>query len=76
MLKLVGAAALLIAATAAPVAALPILSPAAPGVVSEAQYAHWKARDFRRCMRSKYGPRYFSGVKKRHRYFMAQACGG
>ena len=33
-------------------------------------------RGFRRCMRDKYGPRYFAGVRRATRYFMAQACGG
>jgi hypothetical protein len=29
---------------------------------------------FRRCMRAKYGPRYFARVPRAHRYHMAQAC--
>ena len=33
------------------------------------------ARDFSRCMRKRYGPHYYRGVKRAHRYFMAQACG-
>ncbi len=33
-------------------------------------------REFRRCMRAKYGPRYFSRVPRAHRWHMAQACGG
>ena len=32
--------------------------------------------DFRRCMREKYGPRYFARVRRATRFFMAQACGG
>jgi hypothetical protein len=31
-------------------------------------------KGFRRCMRSKYGPRYFSRVPRAHRWHMAQAC--
>ena len=33
-------------------------------------------RDFRRCMRAKYGPRYFARVPRATRFHMAQACGG
>lgn len=31
-------------------------------------------RGFRRCMRAKYGPRYFARVPRAHRWHMAQAC--
>ncbi len=34
------------------------------------------SKAFTRCMRERYGPRYYRGVKRAHRYFMAQACGG
>ncbi len=34
------------------------------------------SRAFTRCMRERYGPHYYRGVKRAHRYFMAQACGG
>jgi hypothetical protein len=34
------------------------------------------SKGFNRCMRAKYGPRYFRGVNRAHRYVMAQACGG
>lgn len=34
------------------------------------------ASSFGSCMRKRYGPHYFRGVKRAHRYFMAQACGG
>jgi hypothetical protein len=42
--------------------------------VTDVQYSN--SRGFRSCMRKKYGPRYYRGVKRAHRYFMAQACGG
>jgi hypothetical protein len=48
------------------------LSP--PPGVTEVQYSNSKS--FRSCMRQKYGPKYFRGVKRAHRYHMAQACGG
>jgi hypothetical protein len=57
--------------------ALPMTPAALPSVelpVIAAQ--HTSSRGFRRCMRAKYGPKYFRGVKRAHRYFMAQACGG
>jgi len=34
------------------------------------------SRAMRRCMRARFGPRYFAGVKRAHRYVMAQECGG
>ena len=33
------------------------------------------SKAFARCMRERYGPHYYRGVKRAHRYFMAQACG-
>jgi hypothetical protein len=33
-------------------------------------------REFNRCMREKYGRNYYRGVKRAHRFHMAQACGG
>jgi hypothetical protein len=42
--------------------------------VTDVQYSNSKS--FRSCMRQKYGPKYFRGVKRAHRYHMAQACGG
>jgi hypothetical protein len=45
----------------------------APPVVVQAQHAH-NTRGFRRCMRVKYGPRYFARVPRAHRWHMAQAC--
>jgi hypothetical protein len=41
----------------------------------DAQYDP-KSPTFRRCMRAKYGPRYFSRVPRAHRWHMAQACMG
>jgi hypothetical protein len=43
---------------------------------SNVQYTRGGSRAFRRCMRAKYGPRYFSRVPRAHRFHMAQACGG
>jgi hypothetical protein len=40
------------------------------------QYSRGGSRAFRRCMRAKYGPRYFQGVRRAQRFIMAQACGG
>jgi hypothetical protein len=37
------------------------------------QYAY-QSKGFRSCMRSKYGPRYFSRVSRAHRFHMSQAC--
>jgi hypothetical protein len=62
---------------ALPAAALPVV-PANVSVLEQpviaAQFT--SSRGFRRCMRAKFGPKYFRGVKRAHRYFMAQACGG
>lgn len=55
---------------AAPLPALPNMAPQA---VELAQGAY-NSRPFRRCMRAKYGPRYFSRVPRAHRWHMAQAC--
>ncbi len=60
-----------------PAHAMPVLTSPAPAVqegLIAAQYSN--SRGFRRCMRQKYGPRYFRGVSRAHRYHMAQACGG
>jgi hypothetical protein len=57
--------------------ALPVVPGALPTMelsVIVAQYS--SSRGFRRCMREKYGPRYFRGVSRAHRWHMAQACGG
>jgi hypothetical protein len=35
-----------------------------------------QTREFRRCMRQKYGRNYFRGVPRAHRFHMARACGG
>ncbi len=40
-----------------------------------AQFNAGQERSLRRCMRAKYGPRYFSGVRPATRFFMAQTCG-
>ncbi len=42
--------------------------------MTDVQYS--TSKSFRSCMRQKYGPKYFRGVKRAHRYHMAQACGG
>ncbi len=58
-----------------PAAAMPVLmTPAVAEAVIPVQFTN--SRSFRRCMRQKYGPRYFRGVSRAHRYHMAQACGG
>ena len=44
--------------------------------VENVRFNHVEARSFRRCMRAKYGPRYFRGVRQAQRNFKAQACGG
>jgi hypothetical protein len=44
--------------------------------VTTAQFAQGGAKEARRCMRRKYGPHYYRGVRRAHRLFMAQACGG
>jgi hypothetical protein len=47
-----------------------------PGITSiDAQYTRRGSRAFRRCMRAKYGPRYFHRVPRAVRFHMAQACG-
>jgi hypothetical protein len=46
-----------------------------PDAAVEAQ-AFPRTREFRRCMRAKYGPRYFARVPRAVRFHMAQACGG
>ncbi len=48
----------------------PDVAAAVPAVATAA------SASFQRCMRKRYGPHYFRGVKRAHRYFMAQACGG
>jgi hypothetical protein len=45
----------------------------APAAVEHAQHAY-NTRGFRRCMRAKYGPRYFARVNRAHRWHMSQAC--
>jgi hypothetical protein len=61
----------------APAGALMPLRPTpdiAPLGVTQVQYSN--SAGFRSCMRGKYGSHYFRGVKRAHRYHMAQACGG
>jgi hypothetical protein len=68
---------LLLAAPLSPVRAMPVsghTGTAHASDMTDVQYANSKG--FRRCMRQKYGRHYFRGVKRAHRYFMAQACGG
>jgi hypothetical protein len=59
------------AATAAPLPAAMDLR--LEGSSVEAQ-AYPRTREFRSCMRGKYGPRYFAGVRRAYRWHMAQAC--
>ena len=42
----------------------------------DVQYSRGNSREFRSCMRAKYGPRYFNRVPRTHRFHMVQACGG
>lgn len=56
--------------------ALPSAGRPASMAAEPAQFSRGESRDFRRCMRAKFGPHYFRGVKRAHRTFMAQACGG
>jgi hypothetical protein len=57
-----------LAAAPLPVGAVP---EAAPLVTQASAY---NSRGFKRCMRAKYGPRYFSRVNRAHRWHMSQAC--
>ncbi len=71
------AAMLFLAAPFAPARAMPVSgvpSKVASFGVTDVQYSNSKS--FRSCMRQKYGPKYFRGVKRAHRFHMAQACGG
>jgi hypothetical protein len=71
-----GAAALL-SGPAASARTLPIsgdIGKVASFALTDVQYSN--SRSFRSCMREKYGPKYFRGVKRAHRFHMAQACGG
>jgi hypothetical protein len=74
-----GAAALALALGAAQAAAVTPVSAGAvdllPGAVMPAQ-SYPNNRSFRRCMRAKYGPRYFARVNRAHRWHMSQACMG
>jgi hypothetical protein len=57
-------------------AALTLAGPAdalPPPQIETAQHAYG-SRGFRRCMRAKYGPRYFARVNRAHRWHMSQAC--
>jgi hypothetical protein len=47
------------------------LSAAPPAVLAQQSPS---SRGFRRCMRAKYGPRYFARVPRAHRWHMSQAC--
>jgi hypothetical protein len=81
--SLPAAAAVFLLLLSAPVQALPAdaglsLSRAGTGSpsASSVRFTAPDVRDFRRCMRAKYGPRYFYRIRQAQRYFMAQACGG
>ena len=67
-------AGLVSAAAASPLAGI-LPRPASDGA-EPVQFSQTRSQEFNRCMRAKYGPRYYRGVKRAHRYFMAQACGG
>ncbi len=75
---LLAAAGLCLAATAAATAATAVVPSPPPAVFGfspaiAAQHTSDR-RAFRRCMRAKYGPRYFAGVRRAHRWHMSQAC--
>jgi len=59
---------------AGPLAGMPP-RPLATLDVQPAQYDARSSRAVRRCMRAKYGPNYYRGVKRAHRAVMAQSCG-
>jgi hypothetical protein len=70
-------AVLLLAALGDSARAMPVsgeLGKVSSFAVTDVQYSN--SRSFRSCMRQKYGPKYFRGVKRAHRFHMAQACGG
>jgi hypothetical protein len=71
MLALGAALALAVPAAAAPLPAG--ARPAAAAATALAQHAY-ATRGFRRCMRARYGPRYFARVPRAVRWHMAQAC--
>jgi hypothetical protein len=78
MMKAVLLGAALLCAVAGSVAAAPMpvasdVPVVAPPAVHDAQY-NPRSPTFRRCMRAKYGPRYFSRVNRAHRWHMSQAC--
>ncbi len=60
---------------ASPALAGPV-RPLAPADAPLPVFAAKASKSFTRCMRKRYGPHYYRGVKRAHRYFMAQACGG
>jgi hypothetical protein len=66
------AALLLVDAPAA--APLPATVDIGPPYAAVEVQAFPRTREFRSCMRGKYGRRYFAGVKRAHRWHMAQAC--
>jgi hypothetical protein len=70
-------AVLLLAAPIAPARAMLVsgdIGKVSSFAVTDVQYS--SSRNFRSCMHKKYGRHYFRGVKRAHRYHMAQACGG
>jgi hypothetical protein len=66
--------AVLLLVDAAAAAPLPTVAGISPPQAAVKAQALPRTREFRRCMRSNYGPRYFAGVKRAHRWHMAQAC--
>jgi hypothetical protein len=76
VMMMVAVGCLAVTATSSPAvaAALPVgPSPAITPRLFENAQTYGGGR-FRRCMRAKYGPRYFAGVPRAHRFHMAQAC--
>jgi hypothetical protein len=69
------AAAMSLAAFAGAAMASPLPGPMKPEIPAVSTFAQSsQSRDFRRCMRAKYGPRYFARVPRAHRWHMSQAC--
>ena len=61
--------------TASAAGAMPLSAPH-PAGATPTQFSRGESAEVRRCMRRKFGPSYYRGVKRAHRLMMAQACGG
>ena len=61
--------------TASAALAMPLAAPEPAGAML-AQFSRGESADVRRCLRRKFGPSYYRGVKRAYRLVMAQSCGG